>query len=368
MSETLEPRYASRNDAGSVGAVRRRVRDHSIDTLRGLAIILMVAGHVVGGDSTEGLQVADDSAWRTGYLLLADLRIPLFTALSGFVYGVRPLTHASQIAQFFRGKTKRLMLPLVTVGTIFAVLQALVPDTNAEATLSSWWMVYFYGLWHFWFLQAIFILLIGVGVANVFGLFTTSRSVLLTMGIAIVLAVGVRIPFPYDVFSVNGAIRLAPFFILGYGIARLWHHIDSIRSILCVTTGVLFIVRAWQILTHTHLPSPIDRTLGLTLGLLGITTLIAFRAELSWRPLAWLGYFSFSIYLLHVFGTAPTRMMLERVGVHSEVVLFVSCLGVGLMMPVVFEMTLGRVKLISWSVLGQKPYRPLPHSRMRSVQ
>ena len=39
-------------------------KDLSIDTLRGIAVIFMVAGHVVGAEADDGMQAPDDSPWR----------------------------------------------------------------------------------------------------------------------------------------------------------------------------------------------------------------------------------------------------------------------------------------------------------------
>lgn len=341
-------------------STQRAPRNVPIDTLRGVAIILMVAGHVVGGDATEGMQVANDSTWRTGYILLADLRLPLFTALSGFVYALRPLRAPTQLSKFAQGKLRRLMIPLLTVATAFGILQALAPGTNEKPDLSQWWMIYAYGQWHFWFLQSIFILLAGIGIANAFGAMTTRRSVAIAVVTTSLLAVFVHIPFPFNVFSINGAIRLAPFFLIGYGIARFWPEPTRPRWLLLGVSVGLFAARAIQILFEVALPSAIDKGLGITLGLCGITTLIAFRAELGWRPLARLGYFSFSIYLLHVFGTAPARIFLEHLGVATEMRTFVLCLVMGLALPILFECTFGRVSWVSWAFLGQKPFRGLP--------
>ena len=67
-----------------------RRQDAAIQALRGVAVILMVAGHVIGiGD--RGLRVADDSFWSYLYLSLADIRMPLFTLISGYVYAMVPV-------------------------------------------------------------------------------------------------------------------------------------------------------------------------------------------------------------------------------------------------------------------------------------
>ena len=69
----------------------RPAKDPNIETLRGLAILLVVAGHVIGIDATGGMKVADDSLWRYLYASLQYVRMPLFTAISGWVYALHPV-------------------------------------------------------------------------------------------------------------------------------------------------------------------------------------------------------------------------------------------------------------------------------------
>lgn len=351
---------AHETGAGTQGAEsHRRGRDVSVDTLRGVAVVLMVAGHVIGTTSAEGMQVADDSAWRTGYVLLSDLRLPLFTALSGFVYGARPLAGSPSLPGFVKGKSRRLLVPLITVGTSFALLQALIPGTNNSWDLTQLWQVYAFGLWHFWFLQAIFVLLVGIGLANAFGWLRTGRSIGWTLVVATVLTVCVRVPDAYAFFSINGVLRLAPYFVLGYGLRVAWSSFTHRRAVL-VAAVVLFCLRAAEIVLDVDLPQLVSAVLGVALGGAGIAALILYRERLRLRALALLGYFSFGIYLLHVFGVAPTRILLERIGVGWQAAVFGLCLTVGIALPVLFEMTLGRVRWLSWAVLGQKPYRGVP--------
>ena len=63
-------------------------KDLRIETMRGLALFLMVAGHVIGSSSDLGMKVPDDSVLRYLYESLVYIRMPLFTAISGYVYAL----------------------------------------------------------------------------------------------------------------------------------------------------------------------------------------------------------------------------------------------------------------------------------------
>jgi peptidoglycan/LPS O-acetylase OafA/YrhL len=60
-------------------------RNIPVDTLRGLACILLVAYHVIGVTPESGLRL-HDGILKNANELLAYIRMPLFTFLSGFVY------------------------------------------------------------------------------------------------------------------------------------------------------------------------------------------------------------------------------------------------------------------------------------------
>ena len=62
-----------------------------MQTLRGIACLLLVAFHAIGSSSASGLHVADSSVYRHFTNLFVHIRMPLFTFLSGLVYAYRPL-------------------------------------------------------------------------------------------------------------------------------------------------------------------------------------------------------------------------------------------------------------------------------------
>src|SRR3954451_22202707 len=106
------------------GRSRTRAAQHhpvsrlQTDTVRGIACLMLVAYHVVGGTRASGMGVGAGSYYR---ILIVDgpvlVRMPMFTFLSGFVYAYRPVRNG-EVGTFVTKKVRRLLIPMVVVSTI----------------------------------------------------------------------------------------------------------------------------------------------------------------------------------------------------------------------------------------------------------
>ena len=149
-------------------APRAPGRDARIESLRGLALVLMVAGHVIGSSPDTGMRVGDSSGYRHFYFSMSYLRMPLFTAISGFVYAMAPAS-ADAVGRFFVGKARRLLLPFATVMTAQFLMRMATPGVNVRPSLADLPGAYLYGFDQFWFLQAAFCIFIVVGLLDCLG-------------------------------------------------------------------------------------------------------------------------------------------------------------------------------------------------------
>lgn len=334
-------------------------RNWSIDSLRGLAIILMVAGHVIGTDATSGLQVEDDTAWRYSFLLLDDVRMPLFAALSGFVYAIRPVSDRDGYTAMAQGKVRRLIVPLLTVGALFVTFQILTPGTNGDVGWSMIPYTWAFGYVQFWFLQALFLIFLAVGLLDLARLLDSPQKWLIVTALCAGAFVLIRVPGVINVFSLDGALRLLPFFLLGYGLNR--YAIPAARPRLTWAAGIvasigLFLTIALMVVEHDPM-AVAPRAVNVAFGMAVVYLVIVFRERLKLGSLAVIGQYAFGIYLFHIFAAPATRIVLTAVGIDSNVVLFVIGLVVGILAPMAFEYFLGRFSWISWPLLGQKPRR-----------
>ena len=211
-------------------------KDLRIETMRGLALFLMVAGHVIGSSSDLGMKVPDDSVLRYLYESLVYIRMPLFTAISGYVYALRPLNSGSDLPRFYHGKFKRIGIPLLTVSTLFFVLQMVVPNTNDKPQLSEIFSIYLFSYAHFWFLQSIFCIFVVIALLEKAGWLLTLRSYGLVFAVALAASFAWE-RFP-NMFSLDRAIQLFPFFLLGLGLYRFSERLITRRNVMTMAVAL----------------------------------------------------------------------------------------------------------------------------------
>ncbi|MDO5628936.1 MAG: acyltransferase [Mobilicoccus sp.] len=347
----------------------------SIQSLRAVAVLLMVAGHVIGDTPERGLQAGEGTALREMYLFLEDVRMPFFTVLSGYVYAIRPVT-AGGARRFVTGKVRRLLVPMIVVGVAFMAVQSIVPATNQTPGPGDVLALFFVGYEHLWFLQAIFLVFLAVMVLDLAGVMDRPRGWAIVVGLVAALHVASHVPAPWAVFSINQAMHLLPFFLIGLGLRRFAGRIPAGAWPVALAGTLLIallVVRELARVEDITLHGPPARAFSLAVGVSGVLLLFGVRRLLHARPLAWLGGFAFGIYLLHVFGAAGARIVLGRLGVEDVPVLFLVGLVAGVAFPVLVQLTLGRHPLVSQAVFGQRrrrtttPAAPASEERPRAV-
>lgn len=322
-----------------------------IETLRGLACILLVSFHVIGSDPAAGLKVEDDSYFRVLSDLIVHLRMPLFAFLSGFVYAFRP-ARAGAYKPFVAKKVKRLLLPMVTVATVFFGVQHLTPGASSSSQWSDLPKIYILPYAHFWYLQASFLIFALVGALDTF---IDSRWRIIQAAIfffSVVLQI-----YLLDIssfFSLNQAFFLLPYFLAGVYTKRM-KLLGCPPLALQRATAVIFLITfsIHSLGCFGILGQPLTSNTFLS-ALLSLSAMLL----LSWwtphfRFLARIGSFSFTIYLYHVFFTAAARIILLTFGVTSDLQLFVIGCIAGIAGPIVVDRILSISRWTSLIFLGR---------------
>ena len=339
-------------------AEERELSDR-IQAARGLACILLVSFHVIGNEPTTGLHVAQESGLNFFAHLFSYIRMPLFSFLSGFVYAYRPVRE-SQGLQLALSKLRRLMIPMVTAVTatyllvLFHGRHSVEQPATFAAALGQLLPLYVYPYKHFWFLQAlfaVFLLLIALESMRALATFPRYLAVLVATVCGFLLVPDLERCF----FSLTNATYILPFFLLGLGVNRyrqvFFSHPIGIASIVILAVG-MGAEGLRMSLDPTH---EVHRRALIAIAI-GMSAAICIARWLpNLRPLRFIGYYSFCIYLYHAMFLNDVRHLSHSVHVSTAWVLFPLQLAVGLAIPILVHLLAHRSRLTRLLVLGEWP-------------
>lgn len=326
-------------------------RDASIDTLRGIACVLLVTMHVIGYDEGSGIHIPDGSALRWYTDSMVYLRMPLFSFLAGFVYAWRP-THAPTVyPTFMSAKMRRLLVPYVVFVPLIGVAQTLVPDAN-NSTGRNTFEWFLYALPPYWFLLAMFWIFAVVALLDSWRLLE-HRPVVLGVFAALAAVNSFTPVVDIDFLQIGPAVSLATFFIAGLSATRFgWRRLP--RQWGGIALAVFTALFAYtQLGVSGLIPQVAARgdILGIALGTAFPLALLALGVRSA--ALAWIGHHSSGIFLVHPFLSAGARALQNRVGLTEPLLQFAvgslaGIFGSILVVRVMQRNTVGRV------VLGEK--------------
>lgn len=312
-----------------------------VQTLRGLACCLLVLYHVIGASDSQGLRL--HSGWLRE---LADamvvVRMPIFACIAGAMYGLSTKRGWGLVTD----KSTRLLLPMLTVGTLFACVQYIVPGSNYR--IEDWRYLHIAPVAHYWFLQSIFLIVCALAVTEYLLPMNTRRAWFGYFAASIFLYLN-HPGYPW--FGVLGATYLLPFFLLGVGMTRLqWDPLQEQRKtgILLLVTGSCFFI------AQLALGAAIDRFS--TTVLVSSLLLSSGLWSLGWvHPLfARIGNYSFSIFLFHAFFTPAARMISHSLVPDAHLLAIAISVPVGVIVPIWLEIFVLRTPLLRLFFLGSQ--------------
>jgi hypothetical protein len=288
--------------------------------------MFLVGYHVIGGEAHQGLKVIEGN-YREVNDVLAYIRMPLFTFLSGLVYAYRPFN--TGFIGYTKGKFRRLLVPMLVVGTVFIATKSIVPGTNA--TSFDWRYLHIISVGHYWFIEALFTIFIGVAVLEKFAFLAnkTKFSIVFILSCLLFLS-----GFEIRYFALNGVMYLLPFFLLGVATERF-----SLMTVIKPSLGYLLLIGVFislYLILSDFITLQDKRSFdGLVIGSIFCCAILAINLKIN--VLAKIGVFSYTIYLYHVFFTAGTRIFLNKLGLTDINIVFVLSLLAGVFLPILVE-------------------------------
>ncbi|WP_288205437.1 acyltransferase [uncultured Parabacteroides sp.] len=329
-----------------------------IESLRGIAILLVVVGHVIGSTPAGGMKIDYPSFWRYLYLWIDYIQMPLFTGIAGWVYAIKPAIKYKFNAFAYK-KAIRLLIPMATVGTLYFIIQYLTPGTNMKGNLADIWKIYIFPYTIYWYLPSLFLIFISMYIIDKYKLCQSTKTWLVlfaaTWGISLIIKI-----IPSDIpnlFSYKGALAQLPYFITGVGIHRfseqLYKNKVVIYTYLILTCiGLALLQYKWY---YTVNGEEISFWYKALLPLWVISALmLLLHTNRSCQFFTWLGSFAYSIYLFHGFGTSGGRIIATKLGISSSLLIFIIATVIALFLPILIEKVIDKWQPTRVLFLGKK--------------
>ncbi|MBJ6122692.1 acyltransferase family protein [Sphingomonas mollis] len=324
-------------NAGTLATMR-------IDEARGLASIMVVAFHAIGSESLV------HSSWAYLAQSLTFVRMPLFIAITGYLYGLRrghrPLT--------FTGWSKRTgrLLPPFLLGTLVCWTISLHKGRPFEIVNGL-----IFGAWHLWYLQALAMILLAVWVMDKWLRPSNDRLWMVAGAAFAVVATGMFSGVAQ--LSVAKAAYLLPHFLVGAAIGASPALLERRRNRIAIYMAGAFGLIAHQA-SLLGVGSEWAKT-SLVAATIGVATFTLVRTSMPASPvLRRIGAYSLPIFLWHLpVASVLSALLLHRFGTEPHIAV-IAKMAFGIAVPIAAAIACARLAPQMLIFVGRRATSPSP--------
>ena len=333
-----------------------------VDYAKGIAIILVVYRHMLGGYQNAGIEIAD-------YYIVAqqsvyNFRMPLFFLLSG-IFLRKSLAKRSSTA-FVSYKVNTIMYPYAVWASLQLLIQILFSRyTNGDKGLSSFAYILYSPreLDQFWFLYTIFNITIIYALTYRYARLKTIGE----LGLAAVFYYLSTLLPVQAIGLLHDTLQYYLYFALGSYLAELI--LDDRRAARIFSTATLvglfpfFLISQWYWILHEDLRSEQPFTFAI-IAIIGSVFIINVAFLLGKLQVAkflkTIGRHSLYIYIMHVILLGLTRVLLfNLLGITDTILLVPVSMVVGIVGPIFFyQLCISNRLWILFTLKKPKPSYP----------
>lgn len=312
----------------------------NLDTLRGLACLMIVALHVIGADPTDGLQLAADSGWHQVMNNLEFIRLPLFTCLAGIFYGALPAARLGW-AGFMSRKLQQFLPPLIFATLVFWSLRRAIYGVD-----ESLFLAFVEGYLHLWYLDALLMMFAAAAAAD---LLAGSRPHLLLLAAAVSAALYLMLPH-VEVLHLRNTLFLFPFFVFGALLYRSHEFISHRGALLLALPLTAVYPYAYYLLGDALPGTALDAVLTWTSGAAATVVLLRLMPRIGLLEI--ISIYSFTIYLWHPLASAMARTAVATFGIAPTWLSFSIGLVAGVGVPMAIHRIADRLPVLGRLLKG----------------
>ena len=308
-----------------------------VDEARGLGILLVVVGHVLGGLEAARI-VAADGPGPIAIRWIYSFHMPLFFFLSG-LFATRAA--AGPFDEYVAGKLRTVAYPYL----VWSVLQTLVHlalsrFTNQQVHATALLTLLYRPIMQFWFLYALFLIFVVFGVLVRAG---ARRGAVLAVALGLYVIAHVGTLGPWGVlYSVANHML---YFAVGVAVADHIHRwVAALMPGSAAAVGLLAFAGLSGSVAAGAVDNPWEKPVVAMIGIVGTVALTALVRGSGASLLRGWGARSLQIYVAHTIAAAAVRIGLQRgAGVTDPLVHLASGVVVGLYAPLWLDTVCTRV-------------------------
>jgi len=292
-------------------------RDESLDIAKGFGIILVVVGHCLLGLINSQFFLTSTTWPGAAVYTIYTFHMPLFFVVSG---------HLALGKHRPAGVTIRRLIPSVVYPYfLWSILQGLTQVymtkyTTSHVPIGVLYKILWVPIVPYWFLYALFFSHVGYlairKLSHALQLAIALGAYFLTL--LLIQRLGPSVPI-----IVPETTRAFVFFVLGVVTVNQVKRFGWRTALAATAVFVATAVVVYQ--SSQHWPNLVGAGVMLGVACAGISATLAWSRLLAWHPglavktLSFLGRYSMSIYVIHIFITAGLRIILKKAGAHDTV-------------------------------------------------
>jgi fucose 4-O-acetylase-like acetyltransferase len=286
-----------------------------VDYAKGIAIILVVYRHMLGGYERMGIEIAE--YYSVAQQSVYNFRMPLFFLLSGIF--IRKSLIKRTTSEFVNYKANTIMYPYVVWATLQLAIQILFSRyTNGEKDLYSFAYILYAPreLDQFWFLYTIFNITIIYALTYRYARINATGQLVLAM----VFYYLSTLPTVQSVGLLHDTLQYYLYFALGSWFARFILDEKKSTRLFSVTTfvvlAIVFLVSQWYWIQNPslRLEQPFVFAVIAIIGSIFIINLSFLLGQAQvLKPLKTVGRHSLYIYIMHVILLGLARALLVNI-------------------------------------------------------